>query len=66
MKQQNIIFALGVIQIILLTLFGLYFYRLTQRSTPTIPAQDTQVQLQTVIPELENQRTPNFEKRSLE
>lgn len=32
MRQQPIIITLGIVQIIILTLFGLYFYRLTHNS----------------------------------
>ena len=38
MKQQSIIITLGIIQVILLTLFGLYFYRLAHRASSETPA----------------------------
>ncbi|MFZ2187363.1 MAG: hypothetical protein WAV46_01920 [Candidatus Moraniibacteriota bacterium] len=37
MRQQSVIITLGVIQIIILTLFGLYFYRLAHTSSQGKP-----------------------------
>ena len=42
MRQQSIIITLGIIQAIILTLFGIYFYRLIQRSSgEVVPMQPT-------------------------
>ncbi|NCQ05951.1 MAG: hypothetical protein GW815_00050 [Candidatus Moranbacteria bacterium] len=46
MKQTPIMITLGIIQIIILSLFGMYFYRLKHTTVPLVPTGDEKVQTQ--------------------
>jgi len=50
MKQSTVFILLGVVQIVLLTLFGLYFYRSQHADAPEVPQSPADGVVQNEVP----------------